>query len=149
MDVVIVWSWDSGQHSPAIVFSQTLEAWTPTFWSGGGWEKRRSRKGEPILTAPYQTTKQTVAPLVETRCFGKNMTSCHVSNSWKMVRCSRPDNWNSSRSFYDNRIVTGYIDLLEGVEMFPKFLNFLALCSFGCTCYPLMQTILKFILLLA
>lgn len=94
MDVVIVWSWDSGQHSPAIVFSQTLEAWAPTFWGGGGFEKRRSRKGEAILAAPYQTTKQTVAPLAETLCFGKNMTSCHVSNSWKMVRRSSfHDNW--------------------------------------------------------
>lgn len=102
MDVVIVWSWDSGQHSPAIVFSQTLEAWMPTFWGGGGWEKRRSRKGEPILTAPYQTTKQTVAPLAETPCFGKNTTSCHVSNSWNVVRRSRPVHWNSSRGFHDN-----------------------------------------------
>nr|XP_010790168.1 PREDICTED: uncharacterized protein LOC104963297 [Notothenia coriiceps] len=32
MDMVIVWDWDSGQHSPAFVFARTSEPWTPTPW---------------------------------------------------------------------------------------------------------------------
>lgn len=40
MDVVIVWDWDSGKHSPAIVIARTSDPWTPTYQlekgSGGG-----------------------------------------------------------------------------------------------------------------
>lgn len=79
MDVVIVRSWDSGQHSPAIVFALDLGApGRPRSEEVGGRGERGSREGEAILTAPYQTTKQTVTPLVQPRCFGKNMTFGHV-----------------------------------------------------------------------
>lgn len=41
---------------------------------------------------------------------------------------------------------TGFLDLL--LEVFPKSLSFLALCWFGCTCNHIMQTIMKFVLVL-
>jgi len=45
-------------------------------WEGGGKQRGRSRRGEFILSAPLETTKQTVTPLIQPSCFGKNMTFC-------------------------------------------------------------------------
>lgn len=40
---------------------------------------RGADQGEQlILSAPWETTKQTVTPFIQTFCFGKNMTFCLI-----------------------------------------------------------------------
>lgn len=44
MDVVIVWSWDSGQHSPAIVFAPDLGALDAHILRWWGWREEEIKK---------------------------------------------------------------------------------------------------------